>query len=282
MKSLRGIFYWSVPLFIVFLGCPRRPSPSFWPQNGYRFEDMTWEVSLSDSSSILINKGGCWILPSLPDGNLLTLTSVTHQKSARKPYHRLLGRVDQEVSREAGPILREFYRFDGKGILLLGCEGADSASLLTIYTPPLVLFPNHPDLLDTTFLFESKPEIWNARTDTVRPDFTTRIRLTLKQKGTVLLHSFQIPAILCKMSISQDRTVGFGGTDLIVPDAVMMENNVLLADGIGPVLEWGIRSRAAPGNPAPGKEHTPLGPGRTERTELYYEVTLHRTVQAGQ
>jgi hypothetical protein len=100
--------------------------------------------------------------------------------------------------------------------------------------------------------------------------------VTLKKKGMVTLDSSSVPAILCKLSFSQDRTVGFGGADLIVPDAVMMENNVLFAEGVGPVLEWGVRSREKPESPSTKKEPVAPGPERFERTELYMEVTLHQ------
>jgi hypothetical protein len=278
MKSLEKKLLSSGILVVFIMSCSSDKAPLFWPQNGSRFQDVTWEIPVADSASVLIEKGGCWILPLPPDGVHTKIANVSHQKPTRKPYAKQLGRIDQEVVRGMGTAGREFYRFDKKGILLLGTEGSDSTSLLTIYNPPLILFPGNLASLDSAFLNESKPRIWNAIADTFKQDFTTRIRLSVKKRGKLMLDSSIVPAVLCKLSLSQDRTVGFGDKDLIVPDAVIMESNVLIAEGIGPVFEWGIRSREKSGSQFDKKAPMPPSPKRFERMELYIEATLHRVV----
>ncbi len=276
MKSLHGISFLLFPLFIIVTGCSRHRSPSFWPPNGARFEDATWEIPLADSASVLPEVNGRWELTGPPDGIPPKIAIVSHQKPEKNPYKKLIGRIDQETFRADGPILHEFYRFDKPGVLLLGYEGADSTRLLTIFDPPLVMLPSDPAAFESEFISESKSKIWDAKADTFRQELTTRMRLTMLRKGAVWMDTAARPAVLCKMSLSQDRTVGFGGTGLIVPDAVMLESRVLFAEGVGPVLEWGIRSREKMSTPAEGGIPPAPGPERPEALELWIEVTLHR------
>jgi hypothetical protein len=278
--NLRRKCLFPIAASIMFvIACSRLETPAYWPANGAKFQDITWEIPVADSASVLIEKGGCWVLPQPPDGAHPGTVQIAHQKPAGKPFAGLPGRVDQEVVRGTGTAGREFYRFDQGRVLLLGYEGADSTSLLTVYHPPLVLFPGNLDLFDSTFVNESKPRIWNAAADTFRNDFTTRVRLSVKKRGKVMMDdTTAVQALLCRLSLSQDRTVGFGGTDLIVPDAVTMESMVLAARGVGPVLEWGIRSREKPESASGRTDPMPPGPDRIDRMELYIEATLHRVL----
>ena len=280
MKSPRGISFLLFALFILLAACMRHQSHSYWPRNGARFEDVTWEVPLADSASVLSEASGQWDLPKPPNGIPLKIAIVLHQKPENASYKNLIGRIDQETFRADGPILHEFYRFGKTGVLLLGYEGSDSTKLLTIFDPPLVMVPPDPATLGSEFISESKSKVWDAKADTFRQELTTRMRLTALRKGTVWMDTMARSAFLCRMSLSQDRTIGFGGTGLIVPDAVMLESQVLFVEGFGPVLEWGIRSRQKIAAQAEGM--TPPGPGpeRLDSPEFCVEVTLHRMVKS--
>jgi hypothetical protein len=279
MKSFRGISLLLVPLFILLCACSRNSPPSFWPRNGVRFEDVTWDVPLADSASVLIEKNGQWKLPDPPDGIPLKIEITLHRKPDGKPYKKLIGRIDQETFRADGPMLHEFYRFTKKGALLLGYEGSDSKKLLTIFDPPLVMVPPDPGSLDSELVNSSKSKTWDSKADTFMQNQMTRLRLKRIRRGTVSIDAAVRPAVLCTMSLSQDRMIGFGGTGLIVPDAVMLESRILFVEGIGPVLEWGIRSREKMETQHEGGIPPGPGPERPHAVELFIEVTLHRMVE---
>ena len=145
----------------------------------------------------------------------------------------------------------------------------------------MMLIPSNLPPMDSTFVHEQVPRIWDATTENFREDQKTRIRLVRYQQGNVSLDSVAVPAFHCKMSLSRDETVAFGETDLIVPDAFMMESQMLIAEGIGPVLEWGIRARIKPTTGAEPYASIPEmgGPDMTEEREYYIEVTLHQVLQ---
>ena len=263
-------------------GCQRSLESAYWPEHPSVFQDTQWTIQLEDSAAVLLEENETWNLP-IPPKESSEQSRVQHQESKGKPYFGWLGRVDQEVIRNRGPILREYYRFGRNGILFLGGESSDSTRLLTFYQPPLLLLPNDLDRLDTTLTHETVPRVWNALTDTFQEEPRIRIRLSPKKTGQVRIDDTLVPAVLCRMVISQDGTVGFGGTDLIVPDAVMMESHVLFARGIGPVLEWGIRSRQSESqDKEPGREDNGMTPEESllhEQREFYIEVTRHDIVQ---
>lgn len=269
-------------LLFALIGCQQGLELVYWPEHPSQFQDTQWTIQMEDSSHVLQEKDGEWILPNPPE-NASQISLVWHQESKGKPYFKYLGRVDQEVIRDRGPILKEYYRFDRNGVLFLGGESSDSTRLLTLYQPPLLLLPNELDQLDTTEIHEAIPRVWDAMADTFQEEPKIRIRLTKKKRGQVRIDDSLVPALLCKMAISQDGTVGFGGTDLIVPDAVMMESYILLVKRIGPVLEWGIRSRQSESqDKKSNQEHDTLIPEESflhEQREFYIEVTRHDLIK---
>ncbi|HEX9934078.1 MAG TPA: hypothetical protein VGB38_02685 [bacterium] len=275
-KTSKTLFF---TLFLtITVGCSHKPSV-YWPRNESVFQDIRWTVALEDSASVLRLDKGVWILPQPPFTTKARTILTRHVHLRQKPHRRRLGRVDQEVLREEGSVPKEFYRFGNKGIVLLGTESRDSTRLLTVYKPPLLVLPENLDRLDSTVVFETVPNVWNAITDTFRTESKMRVRWTLESRGLVRIDSVNIPAVLCRMALSQDGTVGFGETNLIVPDAVMVENKVLFVQGVGPVLEWGIR--AAPPEPDamkdPSSIHEPDQMGGKPR--LYIEVILHQIMK---
>ncbi|UCE17336.1 MAG: hypothetical protein JSV84_10570 [Gemmatimonadota bacterium] len=278
LQSLRKCF-WTTSILLVVV-CHQSNPPPFWPESGTTFQDISWEIPVADSTSVLQTQAGCWILPQPPDTVSPKITVTKHRTFTGHPYQEPLGQVDQEVLHDSGAITREFYRFGKEGIMLVGYETRDSTDQLTVYEPPLVLIPKNVSNLDTTFVHEQIPKVWDATIDSFRQEQKTRVRLVLEQKGSVLLDSFAVFALLYDITLSADKTVAFGGTDLIVPDALILQSKVLIAQGVGPVLEWGVRSRKKEGNEFESQERI-LDSKDTERSEEwehYIEVTLHRKI----
>ncbi len=277
---MRKILFPYVAVILILLsGCSR--TPSYWLENGTVIRNSIWEIPIADSTLVLQEQEGIWILPQPPERSDSKLTVSRYIESTGDSYSQLFGSIDQEVIHENGVIQREFYRFSKMGVEMLGYEGLDSTSQFTVYHPPMILIPATLQQLDSTFIHEQVPQIWDATTKTFRQDQKTRIRLMKIEEGDVLLDSVAVPAFHCKMSLSRDETVAFGETDLVVPDAFMMESQMLIAEGIGPVLEWGIRARRKPSTDAGAVASIPRmgGPDSPEEREYYIEVTLHQVDQ---
>ena len=269
---------WTISILII-VACQQSHPPTFWPESGTSFRNITWEIPVEDSASVLRIQAGHWILPQPPDTAELRITVTKHREPTFHPYGELLGRVDQEVVHESGAIVKEYYRFGKEGIMVLGYEARDSTNQLTVYEPPMMLFPRNFHNMDSALVHEQIPKVWDAEADSFRREQKMRVRLTPGKKGSVLLDSVSVPALLCTMSLSADKTVPFGGTDLIVPEAFVVESKILLAEGIGPVLEWGIRSREKEEEKF-SLEDIPLreDADRFQEREYYIEVALHRTI----
>jgi len=92
-----------------------------------------------------------------------------------------------------------------------------------------------------------------------------------------MLDSLVVPAQLVEMIFSIDGTVGYGDTNLIVPDAILMKSKILFIKGQGPVLEWGVRSRKKEYEKTTAYKNDPKidNEDRLREREYYVEVTLH-------
>jgi len=210
-------------------------------------------------------------------------TWTKHRFPLIKEYKKYMGRVDQEVVHGSDSEQVEFYRFKKRTLYLLGYTTPDSSRALIFYDPPLMLFPNH--IKKVPSLYESSGIALNVNKMSGQTERgqKSRILLKVKEKGHVLLDSCELSAFLCEMSLSSDRTVAFGERDLIVPDALMLENTMIIAEGLGPVLEWGIRSRKTESQESNldrndhrlAPEESPLD----EEREFYIEVTRHEILK---
>ncbi|MBN1996076.1 hypothetical protein JW935_00905 [candidate division KSB1 bacterium] len=233
---------------------------------------------MADSSKILQEKDGHWILPSPPDSVLQKSSITRHQKFTGRAHESFAGIVNQIVLHDSGFLKKEFYNFRNRDVLLLGTESRDSTYLFTIYEPPLVMLPRDVANLDSTFFCETNPKVWDATVDSIRHQQKTRLRLRVQEKGKIKMDSKAVPALLLKMTLSMDRAVGFGGTDLIVPDAIMMQSYVLFAETLGPVLEWGMLSREKSKITADETGLEIEDRPKLRAREYYIEVTLHRKI----
>ena len=239
--------------------------------------DTKWEMAVSDSGNVLQERNGVWLLPAVPAGVIPEKSITRHIRPDEAAYRDFLGRVDQAVVHDSAAVCREFYRYTKCGVELLGYESIDSTRLFTIYDPPLLVLPADLEESDSVFLSQSVPRFWNAAADSFSSGQKTKIRVKLIKRGSVQLDTAAKPALLLAMTMSMDGIVGFAGTDLIVPDAIVMRSTILFAEGLGPVLEWGIRSREKAEGETDAHE---IEPGmenreRFQERETYIEVSLH-------
>jgi hypothetical protein len=273
------ILFCSCSGFLVILSGCSKESPQYWPSSGVSFQNITWEIQLSDSSNVLKETEGQWILPEPKKDHTIQTTLTKHRPPILREYDNMLGRVDQEVYNGSNGQV-EFYRFNKNALYLLGYTTPDSSRALTFYDPPLLIFPN--SILDVPCIYESNgvTQTLNKRTGEIEKGQKTRVVLKIKDKGHVLLDSNYVNALFCEMSISIDKTIGFGERNLIVPDAVMMKNSMIIAQGLGPVLEWGMRSKEIESHEN-RDEHRMLPDdlSKDEKREFYIEVTRHEILK---
>lgn len=266
--------------FLGFVLCRLKNNfVDYWPENGATFQNITWQIPLVDSTLVLQRQNGNWIIPSPPSDAELTITDSEHKNSKEQPYEELIGRSDQEVHHYTGVIRREFYRFNKEGVLLLGYETFGPLNELTYFEPPLVLLPAILPTSHTPSVQEVSTKIWNDNNKESRSSQQRRLRLTKIQDGLAILDSVVVPAILCRMTLSLDTQIRYGESDLIIPDALSVQNMILFLAGVGPVLEWSITKQSVEHNiksyrESIEKNHTLAR--SVDEEECTIEVTLHR------
>ncbi len=220
-----------------------------------------------------MKQDGYWILPVPGEGVSVKITESLHRKPEMCQFTKQIGRVDQEVVHDRDLNKIEFYRFKKGKVLLLGMTSSDKVKPFTMFDPPLEIWPGNEMFKYKKCMSDGVTQVWDGLKKEFSSEQKTRITFVLKEQGMVNLEKEYIQAVLYEMSISQDKTVGFGGTDLIVPDAVSMQSSILMVEGIGPVLEWGIRTKT--------KDEIKIQqPNKrmSEPQELYIEITFHHSM----
>jgi len=279
----RGMTCSFISFFLLtFFCCQKWTEFTYWPRNGAEFEDVIWELSIGDSANVLQKQDGLWILPEPDDTDAVKKIRTIHRKPEHSKAAKKVKGIQQEVlNPERGMV--EYYGFQKGAVLLLGYSKGKDLEGLIVYDPPLVLIPGNPAEQKNPSKSSSLMKTWNQDSGAFKEGFTTHVTFQVLESDSVILDSLERPALLCEIIISSDRTIGFGGTDLIVPDAVMMKNKVMLVKGYGPVLEWGIRSRKTESEKIESdKDDHRLTPEESllhEKRELYIEVTRHEPLK---
>ncbi|MBN1466919.1 hypothetical protein JXA02_14290 [candidate division KSB1 bacterium] len=241
-------------------------SPLYWPPDGTVLLNQSWNVPLSDSSSVLQKEGEVWILPAPPD----TAVEKTYSRhlSARQVTHPdLFEHVDQVVLHDNGTGMTEYYCFRRDGVFVLGYSRT-AGDLHTRYNPPLLFLPNTLKNRHETLVHETTPTLYDAAADSTAAEQKMRIALTLKERGVVRIENRTSPALWVRMRLSQDAVVAYGNDDLVLNDALMMQSDILLVKDFGPILEWGVRSKE---NEHPGNASEIL------TSDSFVQITLHQS-----
>ncbi|MBN1558773.1 hypothetical protein JW998_00885 [candidate division KSB1 bacterium] len=241
-------------------------SPLYWPADGTTIENLSWNIPLSDSSSVLQKDNEVWLLPIPPDTAVET-TRTRHISAKDVLRPDLFRGADQVVRHDRGSTMTEYYCFRQDGVYALGYSGRDSTSLHTLYDPPLLILPNKLENVDSTVIHETTVTLYDAAADSFQTQQKMRISLTLKARGWVRFENIKLPAAWVKMRLSQDAVISYGGTDLRLTDAMTMESDVLLVQDRGPILEWGIRSQTTD----QPKNGLPVYP-----SDNFIQITVHQ------
>ncbi len=262
----------SFVLALLFLSCSQK-APRYWPENGAVFEDKSWEIPVADSLKVLVKEEGHWILPEL--SRMVSVHSVesAHRKPELKRFQAQLGRVSQEIVYDRSDVGVEFYRFQKGRVFLLGVTNPDTMKPLTVFDPPLEVWSSDVSVQPGWHAGQGTARVWNASNNEFLEEENTRIVRVYRERGNVRLGSRDHKAVLCDMIVTQVKNIPSGEIPPDSSNEVATRYKVLMVEGIGPVLEWGIRVRM--------KENAdvekPAGiPSKTEpEMELYIEVTVH-------
>jgi len=259
----------SVVLAFLILSCSRK-APPYWPENGAVFEDKVWEIPVADSSKVLVKENGHWILPESPRSASVNLAESAHRKPELKRFRAQLGRVNQEVVYDRSDAGVEFYRFQKDKVFLLGVTNPDTVKPLTVFDPPLEVWSSDVDAQSGWRSSEGTARVWDISKSEFLTEEKTRIVRVYREWGSVLLGLRNRKAVLCDMIVTQARNIVPGKAQTDSLNEVSSRYKVLMVEGIGPVLEWGIRTRV--------KEKTgdeKISSMAIPEMESYMEVTVH-------
>ncbi len=231
-----------MPFAVVICGCNKTAPPQWWAASGTNVIHTKWFTDVADTSQMLETVNGIWVLPKQPlEDDNIKIESSTTSLFAFNEKISILGHVDQIACHQSGNVQQEYYRFDNGDVLLAGVKTADSSRLFTIYDPPMMLVPDNLFDMETKIVCQARSRYHNELTGLQSQGPLVHIEIERLQKGKVLYQNKSLDAVVCKVTLSQDQEINYQDTKFTLPKTRVISNHLLIARGVGTLLEWSIR-----------------------------------------
>ncbi len=232
-----------IPVYLLLLtlysvvACSNKPL--LWPKNGLKVLAVYYELAVTDTTKFSVT-GNLITLPVLPDSIIRKYDTITFSTPGQKAKSWFPGMHVQSVKKHSGqPCIEEYYTFDHGSVKLVGYTVNDTA-YVTAFSNPLVVLPALPATYDTSSAVKTD---WDH---TVRQfTGTTKMKTIVQQLGTpsISLKGKKESGYLYALTLCSDATVGFGGQNLIVSDAIVMKSKLLFSKSRDLLFEWSLKSR---------------------------------------
>jgi hypothetical protein len=201
----------------------------------------TYTLQLADSTRILMNNGDEFLLNTFPDSSKTSTDIITYNLPTTTELTKKIGKIDQQVVRQSDASTIEYYRFDKGNVYFCAyCSGYEIPSL-KIFEPPLLIRPTSfsKDITCTSIL-----KTWNEHTSTFIDEQKTTVAIRKIRDIRLRNSSGQMKRCsLVQMKLCQDAVIAYGERNLIVPDAVFIQQTMLFDDQAGIIAEWGLKQR---------------------------------------
>jgi hypothetical protein len=239
--TTKPLFLFSV--FSLLLSCNLDPKPELWPANPTCVEAVTYELNLADTSKIFTREGVQNIIMNVSDSLITkhdTIFYNTPEKGISKFFPGLKIRTTKTY--KSNPSIKEYYLFDKGAVKLAGYATGDSVKPVTAFTKPLVIFPKQGVVTDSTIAMKQN---WISRENAFKEDTKTRTVVKLVKTGTLIIKGQKEEFLQYELTLTSDAKVGFGGQELIVPDAIYMQSHMVIGKTKGLLCEWSIKTKRA-------------------------------------
>lgn len=269
MKYYAKHAFYLLLLITISIGCTSNQEEYLWPKDGSKLSAVKYKLSIEDSSKILIENKDYYSLFS-PEDSLIASQYEIYYNSLNKDnapdYFKT--RANHTVRNTANPQMTEYYKFEKGNVLLAGYTTGDTLKPFTVFEPALNISPSSGKMKSGEVISEGMMKKFLADSATFDKGFKTKLKVrdidTLKIKdgnGTIK------GCYLREITLSRDATIGFGGTDLIVPEAILLKSKVLIDEKGIPLAEWSIKSEAV--------ENDTAEPEKMQDRKLYIELTKY-------
>jgi len=241
-QTLSGFIF----LLIVGLMSGCQTLPEHWPANGTVLKAVTYHLPLADSSRILLAQDGYVTLTAFADSLRTEVDSIYYRAPGATPFKELLGRIDQEAVRTSDSGAVEYYRFNNGNVYLAGLVTGDTTKPLLLFDPPLLFMPANDA---TTNAGESHLKTWRQTAANDEPGLKTHIAFCKKRDLTLRTGDGALrQCMLLEMLFTQDAAVAYGAHNLVVPEALVIKQTMLIDTDNGIIAEWSVKARPADNN----------------------------------
>ena len=262
--------YFILILLVLFCSCSVKPVR--WVTNGTTLQAKKYRLEISDSSKILIENDKAFSL-LLPHDSLFTNKfTISYSAVDTKTNKYFKTKAHQQVKNTLNPKVTEYYRFDNGNVLLLGYATSDRLKPYTIFEPALIISPAS---INEETKSSGVMKTFITENNSFDEGFNTNFKIKeLKQiKLKVISKRLKI-CNLQELILTRDATVSYGENNLIMPEAIMFKNKLLIDTNGLPIAEWSVKVEKINNN---NNEPEELGieNQKTKTNKLYIEFTKY-------
>jgi hypothetical protein len=240
------------------------------PASGSCIISRTYILNVSDTTNLLKNLGDSYHLYIPKDSSQVSTDTIWYNDPGKEvlkvPY---LAKSNLVKTTSHNPELKEFYLQNQTGLHLVGYSTSDSLRPYEVFERPLLIIPNSDvEKISSS----SKRHIWHSQSQSFQQEITTRTQIEQKGIGKLIWNSEVEDFIKYELTISTDRILEYGKSNLVMPDAIMLKSVLILNTQGYLICEWGIRSRS-------GSDESDQSINATyPNNETFLEFTLYEKV----
>ncbi len=224
---------------IVFIFCSCNQANQLWPIYGQSKTAKTYELSITDSSSIITNNGELLKIIQPHDSLFVEADTImynkptTENKSVFSKYQPTTVLVHK-----SNPSVKEFYCFNNGGVQLVGYQTADTLHPYVAFAEPLSVLPALDQISANTNTYKQR---WDNTKQKFEDDTKMASKVHLIQSGKMEIDGEIEEVLIYEVMLSGDAKMPYGEQELIIPDAFMVKSNLLYGKTQGLLYEWSIQ-----------------------------------------
>jgi hypothetical protein len=257
-------------LLVLFCSCSDKPVK--WVTNGTTLQATKYRLEISDSSKILIENDNTFSL-LLPHDSLITNKfTISYSAVDTKTNKYFKTKAHQQVKNTLNPKVTEYYQFNNGNVLLLGYATSDRLKPYTIFEPALIISPAS---INEGAKSSGVMKTFIAENNSFDKGFNTNLKI--KELKQIKLKDVSNRHKICNLQeliLTRDATISYGENNLIMPEAIMFKNKLLIDTNGLPIAEWSIKSEKIEKNnnelEEPGIENQTKKPNK-----IYIELTKY-------
>jgi len=231
----------NIVISIIVLLSSCQSSPELWPINNTRQEAIFYELNIADTSNLFTKEDSNYKIIDCSNAIINKDDTIEYSNPGDEIGGIFKGITIQSAKRNrSNPKVIEYYCFDNGAVKLAGYSTGDSLTQYVRFSKPMVILPDIKALEDSS---NSVKQNWNHVDHAFKDETKIRTQVKLAKTGTFIIDGKKEDFLLYQLTLIGDAMMNYGGKNLLVPDAIFMQTNLLYGKTKGLLYEWSIKSK---------------------------------------